>query len=300
MYIVPGGGTGVTPIADAYVSAWGGAYQGDRFGYGVLALDGANGDEIAITALGASGNDPTKYGVTYFVGSSPGTHSASTADDYVFGTSDFTLVGAVGNAGDVNGDGFDELALAVTYEVLLYEQAWSGPLAAADFDISIDGPDAMMFPRWTQLGHADLNGDGYDDFLLGSPAMDSVTVFQGAVDVGTDLEPDATLSGRTASHTGKAIASPGDLDGDGNAELLIGAPDGGGVYLYRGGEAEGSLELDHGGSQASWWIADTSDAGDTLGVGNLTDDAVSEFVIGVPHAGDDDNGAVVLIPSLDL
>jgi hypothetical protein len=187
----------------------------------------------------------------------------------------------------------------VTYYVLLYQQGVSGPLAADDCDVMIESDEAMLFARWTQLGHADLNGDGYDDFLYTSPARGEVFVFDGVIDGETDPDPDATLIGRANSHTGKAIASPGDLDGDGMAELLIGAPEGGGVYLYRGGDTEGSVALDSD-AQASWWVGDTSDAGDTLGAGNLTEDAVSEFVVGVPHAGDDDRGAVVLIPSLDL
>jgi hypothetical protein len=157
--------------------------------------------------------------------------------------------------------------------------------------------------RWTQLGHADLNGDGYDDFLLGNPndysGAGSVLVFSGVVDGATAPEPDAELIGREGSYTGKAIASPGDLDGDGKDELLIGAPGAGGVYVHRGGES-GRFALDDA-AQASFWRAeDPSDAGAALGAGNLTSDGGSEFVIGVPRAGDDDKGAVVLMPSLDL
>jgi hypothetical protein len=304
MYVVPGGSTGETPIADAYVSAWGGVFDGDRFGYGVVALDldGDHEDEIAVTSVGAAGSK-TLFGVTYVVGSSPGTHAAKSADDYVYGTPDWFLVAGAGNAGDLNGDGIDELALTGRQAlslgdlVFVYQREWSGPLAAGDFDAAIATSGALS-GRWVQLDHADLDGDGHDDFLVGNPDDDDVLVFDGVLDGGTDHDPSLEIVGPYDSFAGKAITSPGDLDGDGRDELLIGAPGEGAVYLFAGG-GTGHLILDE--AQASWRRAeDGSDAGAALSTGNLTNDAVSDFVIGVPLAGDENQGAVVLIPSLDL
>jgi hypothetical protein len=208
----------------------------------------------------------------------------------------------------MNGDGIDELALTARGEphlgdvVLLYQQTLPGALATVDADVEIQ-TDGTLVARWTQLGHADLNGDGYDDLLLGNPNDDSgagsVLIFSGMLDGGTGLEPDAELIGRDGSYTGKAIASPGDLDGDGKDELLIGAPGDGGLYLHQDGES-GRFALDDA-AQASFWRAeDASDAGAALGAGNLTSDVGGQFVIGVPQAGDENQGAVVLMPTLDL
>jgi hypothetical protein len=305
LYAVPGGGAGVTAIADAYVSWWNGEYDGDRFAYGVATLDadGDGHDEIAVTALGAPGW-PTQYGRTYIVGSTP----KFDMNDAVYGSADQHLIGAAGNAGDMNGDGIDELA--VTADVpgypwdiaLLYRSPVIGATSIDDADVEIEG-NAPYVARYTQLGHADLNGDGYDDFLIGNPDdyddAGAVSVFFGVVTEDAPLHVDLELLGRADSLTGNAIASPGDLDDDGNDELLIGAPRAGGVYLYRGGDS-GRVKLDDD-AQASWWAAeDASDAGVALGAGNLTADTVGDFVFGVPRAGDENKGAVVLVPSLAL
>lgn len=307
MYVVPGGSTGVTPIADAYVSAWTGTYQGDRTGYGVVAIDvdGDDEDEVAVATLGQDGYD-WELGVTHVVTAFPGTHPIFVWDDFVVGTVDLSLRGAVGNAGDLNGDGVDELALSaraplsLADSVLLYQQGVSGALAADDWDAAIGSPGGSLLARFAQLGHADLNGDGYDDFLLGSPGDNSdagiVLVYYGVLS-GSTNDPDVELTGRDDSFTGKSIASPGDLDGDGNDELLIGAPGEGAVYLYGGGES-GRSELDDA-AQAAWRKSD-SDPGAALAAGDLMGNAAVEFVIGVPHASSDNDGAVVLLPSVDL
>ena len=308
VYVVPAGETGVTSIADAFSSAWTGTYPGERLGYGVDALD-ADGDglaEIAATSTGAP-YEHTAYGITYLVGTLPGMHPAWSGPAYVYGTVDWFLKGTAGNAGDMNSDGIDELALTAHHGihlgdvVLLFQGELRGALAADDADVEIGHPWSFA-AGWTQLGHADLNGDGYDDFLIGNPSDHSsagaVNVFHGPLDDGTDRDPDATLIGRKDSYTGKAFASPGDLDGDGKAELLIGAPWAGGVYLYRGGET-GQLQLDEA-AQAAWWRAeDASHCGAALSAGNLTG-GLGEFAIGVPLAGDEQEGAVVLLPSFEL
>ena len=309
MYVVPGGGTGVTPIAESYVSAWTGIYLGDRLGYGVVALDadGDDADEIAVTSLGAPGYE-TQFGVTYVVTAFPGTHPVFVWDDYVSGTPASRLQGVSGNAGDMNGDGIDELALTAGGAphggdlVLLYQQGLPGALSTVDADVYIQ-TDGSFVARYTQLGHADLNGDGYDDFLLGDPDdyeySGAVLVFHGVLDDGGVDAPDAALIGREGSHAGNAIESPGDLDGDGKDELLIGAPGDGGVYLYQGGDS-GYLDLDHFAQASFWRSEDASEMGAALAAGTLTADDVSEFVFGAPLAGDDNKGAVMFIPSIDL
>jgi hypothetical protein len=310
MYVVPAGETGVTSIADAFSSAWTGAYPGDRLGYGVAALDadGDGTDETAVTSTGGP-YEATEYGVTYIVGSSPGVQPAYEAAAYVYGKGSQRLLGKAGNAGDMDGDGIEELAVTADVAgypwdvVLLYQEPWTGALAPYDADVAIEG-NASFVARATSLTHADVNGDGHDDFLIGN-ANDrgdagTVAVFHGVVrDERTTDDADVLLIGRKGSQAGTAIASPGDLDGDGRAELLIGAPRDGGVYLHHGGE-HGRYELDEA-AQASWWMAeDTTDAGAALAVGDLTGDSFAEFAIGAPLAGDAQEGVVVLLPSFNF
>jgi hypothetical protein len=249
--------------------------------------------------------------VTYIVGSSPGTHAAYSTDTYVVGTPTQALRGTAGNAGDTDGDGVDELALTAdlwgySWDVVaLYQQPPFGALEVEDADVQVAGNDSFV-AGYTQIGHADVNGDGHDDLVVGSPGDNgndgAVLVFHGVLfENRTTPAADLELIGRKDSGTGKAVAFPGDLDGDGNDELLIGAPRIGAVYLHRGGET-GRWDLD-AEAQASFWRAeDASDSGGALATGDLTGDSIAEFAIGAPYADDvkRDEGAVVLWPSLDL
>jgi hypothetical protein len=90
----------------------------------------------------------------------------------------------------------------------------------------------------------DVDGDGSADILIGAPGHDNdlgaVYLLRGPQIGSIDLEDegDADIFGAAASdHLGTAVAGPGDWDGDGWADLLLGAPGAGSgaVYLLFGG-----------------------------------------------------------------
>src|SRR5580765_8687428 len=76
----------------------------------------------------------------------------------------------------------------------------------------------------------DLNGDGYDDFLVGAPMAPGtrneagrVYVFLGGVDM--DTVPDLTILGKFSSgHFGAQVAGIGDFNGDGYDDFVVGNP----------------------------------------------------------------------------
>jgi FG-GAP repeat protein len=98
-------------------------------------------------------------------------------------------------------------------------------------------------------GAGDVNGDGYQDFLVGAPGArgaagitGTVSLFLGLADSITDV-PDLVLEGETGGDEfGFAVARAGDVNGDGYDDFVVGAPsndgsglDAGRVYLFLGG-----------------------------------------------------------------
>jgi len=154
-----------------------------------------------------------------------------------------------------------------------------------------------------QFGYAlhaagDLNSDGFADFLVGANTNDSGAPGGGEVYLfrGGDEFPSSaalTCAGQVASESfGGAVCGGGDLDGDGFADWVVGAPgagtsgsDPGRVYVFRGGASpDGAPELVVEGSVA------TGQFGAAVLVGpDLDGDGYGDLVVGAPRAG---NGEV--------
>jgi hypothetical protein len=102
-----------------------------------------------------------------------------------------------------------------------------------------------------------------------------------------------------AYSVGCAIASPGDIDGDGKRELLIGAYEGATVYLHYGGDP-GVYDLATD-AQASFRREEKyAGTGFALGAGDVTGDSFTDFAITVPGFGGHGEGAIFVMPSFDL
>ncbi|MEC8423569.1 MAG: integrin alpha, partial [Myxococcota bacterium] len=84
----------------------------------------------------------------------------------------------------------------------------------------------------------DLDGDGGADILVGAPGADTAYVFYGPhTGVRSATAADRTLAGDAGSAAGASVLGPGDLDGDGYGDLLVGAPGllGGTAWIATGG-----------------------------------------------------------------
>ena len=181
----------------------------------------------------------------------------------------------------------------------------------------------------------DVDGDGRSELLLGSPGFGSPMDSSGAAYLiswpglaaadGTDGAQDGVVSLEhiAARHgswkfigeapydvAGSSVASAGDFNGDGVADLLIGAPGDSGpddadeevaapgaVYLVSGaslspadradGQSDGVIELGNIAAQADSWKLvgehDLSRAGASLAsVGDMNDDGLPELLVGAP------------------
>lgn len=141
--------------------------------------------------------------------------------DREFLASLYTEVGQdMGGIGDVNGDGFDDIAIA-------YNGAHLGPDEIEVYYGSIFGlsltPDVVLSaPSNDRFGaaitHGDLTGDGIDELIVGSPGVGKVEVYPGSRN-GLILTPSATHFSSADGH-GRDLAV-GDADGNGHLDILI-------------------------------------------------------------------------------
>jgi hypothetical protein len=179
-----------------------------------------------------------------------------------------------------------------------------GNVTASQADVIIYGeaPGDSLGAGLAALG--DLNKDNFADFAVAAPGAGKVYVFLGGNDNSTrgPLPSGKTaaevaaviLAGDTAEKFGTALASAGDLNGDGYQDFVVGAPaamdpksfvHGGAVFVFSGGDA-GSIQfltaLKTAGSQV---LVDLT-AGATVDVTIYGATAASGFGTSVASAGD--------------
>jgi hypothetical protein len=221
----------------------------------------------------------------------------------------------VAAAGDVNGDGFgDVLAGASGWESGEADeglaQLWYGaPAGLATLrHLDVESNQASSSFGWSVASAGDVDADGYDEFLVGSHQWDNGSVDEGrawlykgsATGVSSvpwwTAEPDQALSA-----FGFAVAGAGDLNGDGYADVAVGAPwfDGGpGAYS---GLAQAFLgSLTGLASTADWSVAGAQSAAgfgvSVAAAGDVDGDGYGDLVVGeyFYDNGENDEGRALL------
>ncbi len=253
-YALNGAGVNVTIIGKAATN-----YLGEN----ANSAGDINSDGFFDVVMGAFGNDDaaTDAGAIYILYGHP-----SLAADYRLngGGVDATLLGkalldrlggrdGTSGAGDVNGDGFDDLIVGAWLNddgpgannagaaYILYGggTAFSGTIniaATADTDVTILGKATNDGLGDFVSSAGDVNADGFDDVIVGAYGNEDVAAGSGASYVlfgGTSLSATINIAGAGAdvsllggsatSRFGRAISGLGDVNGDGFADFGIGA-----------------------------------------------------------------------------
>ncbi|MBF0263086.1 MAG: cadherin domain-containing protein, partial [Magnetococcales bacterium] len=318
----------------------------DRSGRSVGAAGDVNGDGYADLIIGAyhASNHGTNSGSAYVVFGQSAWNAGTLSLASLDGGNGFRLDGpgsgngmlagvSVHGAGDINGDGWDDLIvgamLAETYDGLVSgasyvvfgkANGWSAIQNLGELDGSngfrLDGVENNDWSGYSVKGAGDINGDGIDDLIVGSPfASPSGSVVTGAsyvvfgklgawsstLDLSTlDGGNGFRLNGSAVGDgSGSSVSGAGDLNGDGYDDLIIGAK---GASVA--GAAVGSAFVVFGHSQGAGWSPslDLSSLSGTLGfrlnglangdktgisvsgAGDINGDGLADLLIGASYA----------------
>ena len=270
---------GEVATADADLVLWGEA-AGDGAG-AALGLGDVDGDTVADLIVAA----PRAEGVAgaAWVLRGPFTASGSLEDAglRIAGTRDDAPVGGVA-LGDLDGDGLAEVIVATPLgaAVWIVDGARTGALTLDDADGAWTGDTGSLLGAALAAGH-DLDGDGVPDLVLGAPGSGGVAIGSGRG--GGAVAGAVWLAGPDGGDAGAAVASPGDLDGDGLADLVVGAPgaaEAGVVYVLYGPVATGAL--DDADARLSGGAAGDHAGAAVAALGDVDGDGLPDLLVGAP------------------
>ena len=256
------------------------------------------------------------------------------------GSSGFEITGGLGDyagrsvssAGDINGDGFDDVIVGVPYGsnggayageayVIFGKASGFGTIDLGNLAPSagfiIQGDQAGDNAGWSVSAAGDVNGDGLADIIVGAPFGDNGGADSGEAYVifgkttgfetidltnlavgsaGFIIQGDAT-----GDHAGWSVASAGDVNGDGFADIIVGAPgnnntrdgaasviDAGEAYVIFGrASGFGTIDLTNLASTQGFIIQGQTAADlagfSVSGAGDIDGDGFDDLVIGAPQ-----------------
>ena len=320
-----------------------GVAAGDFSGRDVSAVGDINGDGIDDLIIGAHYASPNAQssGSSYVVfGRTTGDFAAAINLSTLDGSTGFRLDGvadgdlsgySVSGAGDINGDGIDDLIVGAWRANTSMPDSGSSYVVfgrssggfAATINLStldgstgfrLDGVAPFDYSGAAVSAAGDINGDGIDDLIIGAWGADPNGTWSGSsyvvfgrssggfapsINLSTlDGSTGFRLDGLNYSGSGISVSAAGDINGDGIDDLIIGAPrantngiDSGGSYVVFGRSTTGFAPVMNlsGLDGSTGFRLDGADAGDLSGravsaAGDINGDGIGDLLVGAYHA----------------
>lgn len=207
------------------------------FGWSVSSAGDVNGDGFKDILVGAPLSLGQKGKAFLYKFSATGLTSPSLE---ITGDTDNMLGYCVSDAGDLNGDGFDDFVVGAPF----YGSNEGRVYIFFGGNIVNPNPDLILYEGVTDelfgaslAGVGDINGDGYDDLLVGAVSSDcggdncgAIYIYLGGANM-DNINDKYICGGINEAYFGFDVAGAGDVNGDGFNDIIVSASN----WFWRGG-----------------------------------------------------------------
>ncbi|MCF2489865.1 FG-GAP-like repeat-containing protein [Dyadobacter sp. CY347] len=302
VYMASFGGLGISKTAKVLIE---GGQSGGAFGRSVACAGDVNGDGFSDVIVGEPLRDNganLKEGraIVYFGSFSENLNLKSIISSSQAGAE---LGNSVASAGDVNGDGFSDVIVgAPLYDKNVTDDGialvFHGSSASLEVNASMVILNAGADMGFSVSKAGDVNGDGFDDVIVGAPLYGNSANDEGAAFVyysdenGVDLGTMLIVSmGQALANFGYSVAAAGDVNADGYDDVIIGAhqynmaglSDTGAGFVYYGSPSGLSLAI----TNVVYLPKASAHAGKSVSsAGDVNADGFDDVIVGVPFYDD--------------